>query len=67
MFKHVQQPFALQTLILMTTQFCTLLIHMQLAISLVLLNANAVCVFYYLIKYAACQRPPGPLLFNKLD
>jgi len=24
-------------------------------------------VFYYLIKYAACQRPPGPLLFNKLD
>jgi len=24
-------------------------------------------VFYYLIKYAACQRLPGPLLINKLD
>jgi len=24
-------------------------------------------VVYNVIKYAACQRPPGPLLFNKLD
>jgi len=24
-------------------------------------------VFYYLIKCAACHRPPGPLLFNKLE
>jgi len=40
-------------------------------ISLVLLNSNTFCVaFYYLtilFCYAACQRHPGPLLFNKLD
>ena len=23
--------------------------------------------FYCFIKYAACQRPTGPLLFNKLE
>jgi len=31
------------------------------------LTVYVLLVFYYLIKYAACQWPPGPLLFNKLD
>jgi len=44
--------------VISTALYCALCFYFVLHI---------LCVYHYFINYAACYRPSGPLLFNKLD